>query len=338
MQTSPELEAILIGLKSLGAPFFVTLAGAVLLGSLLKVNDGNSKHLKPQLTAVLVLLGVLGGFAAMNYERWQFPPAQTMDWLPISLIATFVVLLPLELLRSGGRVWLAAQVLIAILSARLVLPPAVLEQGLTGSALSLTALALAFIAVWRYLDRYRDQPRCGIALMLTSGALAIVVSLGGSIVIGGVANNLMGALAAWMLLSVVGGWIPFSRALIGSLSIMFCMVLASAFFYAEISPILLGVVVLGLPFAQLTSLIPEAGQHRPWRELMVSGFATLLPLFAAVGFVIWNYFQQGEQRMAARVAATRDFYAVLSPEQRKVFDESFHMKRGHHGKGKRDKS
>jgi protein CpxP len=48
--------------------------------------------------------------------------------------------------------------------------------------------------------------------------------------------------------------------------------------------------------------------------------------------------QQREQGMAARVAATRDLYAVLTPEQRKVFDENFHLGRGHHSKGKRDKS
>lgn len=43
----------------------------------------------------------------------------------------------------------------------------------------------------------------------------------------------------------------------------------------------------------------------------------------------------GEQHMAQRVAATRDFYAVLTPEQRKIFDESFpagRYGRGHHGK------
>lgn len=48
--------------------------------------------------------------------------------------------------------------------------------------------------------------------------------------------------------------------------------------------------------------------------------------------------RRGEQQMAARVTATRDFYAVLTPEQRKVFDENFHLGRGHHGKGMRDKS
>lgn len=45
--------------------------------------------------------------------------------------------------------------------------------------------------------------------------------------------------------------------------------------------------------------------------------------------------QHAEQQMAKRVAATRDFYAVLTPEQRKVFDENFRMGRGHHGKDRR---
>ncbi len=53
--------------------------------------------------------------------------------------------------------------------------------------------------------------------------------------------------------------------------------------------------------------------------------------------------QHAEQQMAKRVAATRDFYAVLTPEQRKVFDENFSMaqgpdrkapqEKGHKGKG-----
>lgn len=48
--------------------------------------------------------------------------------------------------------------------------------------------------------------------------------------------------------------------------------------------------------------------------------------------------QQGQQRMTERLAATRTFYGVLTPEQRKVFDENFHMGREHHGKGRHDKS
>jgi periplasmic protein CpxP/Spy len=42
--------------------------------------------------------------------------------------------------------------------------------------------------------------------------------------------------------------------------------------------------------------------------------------------------KEREQRMAQRVAATREFYAVLTPEQRKIFDEQFQHGRGRYAK------
>lgn len=50
-----------------------------------------------------------------------------------------------------------------------------------------------------------------------------------------------------------------------------------------------------------------------------------------------EFLQEHEKRLALRIAATREFYAVLTPEQKKVFDAEFmhgprgHHKRGHHG-------
>lgn len=46
--------------------------------------------------------------------------------------------------------------------------------------------------------------------------------------------------------------------------------------------------------------------------------------------------QEREQKLALRIAATKEFYAVLTPEQQKVFDAEFmagrrHHMRGHHG-------
>jgi len=45
------------------------------------------------------------------------------------------------------------------------------------------------------------------------------------------------------------------------------------------------------------------------------------------------FMKQAEQRMTERLAATREFYAVLSPEQQKVFNEAFKFHGGprHHG-------
>lgn len=41
--------------------------------------------------------------------------------------------------------------------------------------------------------------------------------------------------------------------------------------------------------------------------------------------------KEKEARMTNRLAATKTFYAVLTPEQQKIFDENF-MNRRHHGK------
>lgn len=41
--------------------------------------------------------------------------------------------------------------------------------------------------------------------------------------------------------------------------------------------------------------------------------------------------KDGEARMAGRVAATKTFYAVLTPEQQKTFDQQFRHGPRHHG-------
>ncbi|HYD95788.1 MAG TPA: Spy/CpxP family protein refolding chaperone [Noviherbaspirillum sp.] len=47
-----------------------------------------------------------------------------------------------------------------------------------------------------------------------------------------------------------------------------------------------------------------------------------------------GFMQQGEKHLADRIAATKEFYAVLTPEQQKIFDEEFRFGRGgmHHGR------
>jgi periplasmic protein CpxP/Spy len=43
--------------------------------------------------------------------------------------------------------------------------------------------------------------------------------------------------------------------------------------------------------------------------------------------------KQREQRMTERLAATKEFYAVLSPDQQKIFNDEFKMHRGGHRHG-----
>ncbi|WP_420475004.1 Spy/CpxP family protein refolding chaperone [Noviherbaspirillum sp. ST9] len=44
---------------------------------------------------------------------------------------------------------------------------------------------------------------------------------------------------------------------------------------------------------------------------------------------MFGFMQENEKRMADRIAATKEFYAVLTPEQKKVFDEEFRPGPGH---------
>jgi periplasmic protein CpxP/Spy len=44
---------------------------------------------------------------------------------------------------------------------------------------------------------------------------------------------------------------------------------------------------------------------------------------------MYGFMQENEKRMADRIAATKEFYAVLTPEQKKIFDEEFRPGPGH---------
>ena len=44
---------------------------------------------------------------------------------------------------------------------------------------------------------------------------------------------------------------------------------------------------------------------------------------------MYGFMQENQKRMADRIAATKEFYAVLTPEQKKIFDDEFRPGRGH---------
>ncbi|OWW21465.1 Spy/CpxP family protein refolding chaperone [Noviherbaspirillum denitrificans] len=44
---------------------------------------------------------------------------------------------------------------------------------------------------------------------------------------------------------------------------------------------------------------------------------------------MYGFMQEREKHMADRIAATKEFYAVLTPEQKKVFDDEFRQGPGH---------
>lgn len=44
---------------------------------------------------------------------------------------------------------------------------------------------------------------------------------------------------------------------------------------------------------------------------------------------MFGFMQENEKRMADRIAATKEFYATLTPEQQKIFDAEFQHGKGH---------
>jgi protein CpxP len=46
-----------------------------------------------------------------------------------------------------------------------------------------------------------------------------------------------------------------------------------------------------------------------------------------------EFMKAGEKRLTEVLAATKEFYAVLTPEQQKIFNDEFARRHGHHGRG-----
>ena len=292
MQSGAELEAILIAAKSVGLPFLVALPGMFLARGWSRRDDPTRRRWANVISTVFVVLGVLAGYAALNFEAWHFPPAQVMDWLPWLAIAAAAVLMPLEYFAAGKRLWFAAQVVLVGFSSWVMLPPATLEAGAATVASRLLPMTAAWLLAWRFLDAVNTPRQSGVALTCCAGALGFVVALGGSIVIGSASNSLMGALAAWLAIGVIGGWIPLPRALLGVAALWFGCMLFAAYFYAEMPPWLLGVVLLGLFSVRLARLATFDGERRRWRELALNAATAGVPLAVAVGYAVWNYTRQ----------------------------------------------
>lgn len=295
MQTDPQFEAILIALKSAGLPFAVAALCTILPTMRSRNTGGAPRHeaaLSAAFAALAVLAGMISGFFAINHEQWQFPPAQALHWMPILAVAPVAVSQAIQWCNAGRRAWLAAQVLMAAFAAWVVLPPAVHESGTLHALAWLLPTTVAWVAVWRYLEAMSSTVRCGVALTLSSGVLGFVVSLGGSIVIGGIGSSIAGALAGWLAVGLATGRAPLSRAMLGSVTLLFGSTLVAAFFYAEISAPLLAAVLLGLFFVRLADLLPKAEEDGHLRKVVLSGVAAAPPLLAAAGFAMWSYFNQ----------------------------------------------
>jgi hypothetical protein len=240
METNAQFDALLLLAGAVGLPLTLGLAGVALAA-------GVRQRARGPAVAAAVLLAFLGGYVTVNYQQWRLLPQQATDWLPVLAVAASAVLLMLEWRGARPRAWLAAQALLALAAAWLMLPPMLKDQGLAGVVVDTVGWAALCLCCWRVLDGCATGARAPV-LALGSGALGLVVALGGSVVIGCSALSLMGAVAGAWLYGRARAAAPLPGALVGCGALLYAAIAMAAYFYAEISPWLLaGVTAWLLP-------------------------------------------------------------------------------------------
>ncbi len=277
MDNTASLAGILLALRTVAGPAVLSLALAALL----------ARALPRQAAAVAACAGLFLGWALGYGHQAAFPPAQTLDWLPILVAALLVAgLLP------RGRT--PAMGVILALGLALLVPPLLREESLAvlggewGIAL---ALGLGLMAL---AGRARGDARAPLAVAAALGSLGFVISLGGSIVIGGLANTAFAVAAALGLGAVLCGRLPAAGAGLAQAGVVVWTWLA--FSGRHLAEIHLPETLLSA--AALATLAFPSAKVPPQGKFARLAWAIVPPAFpalAAIGLTLWRYLsaQQG---------------------------------------------
>jgi hypothetical protein len=202
MEQSPALSGLLLALRTVAAP---GLAGLVIWAALARP--------LPRLAAPAgALAGMLLGWALGFGPQAAFPPAQTLDWLPWLLAA-------LALTGSLPRAALPASVAVLLAGLGLLTPPALAQGDAVTLAVEVAASAILGLALMAAFERRRAPERKGFSLAAGFASLGLVTSLGGSIVVGGLANSAF-AVAAVLWLAGWAGRLETSPSLLRAAAVL----------------------------------------------------------------------------------------------------------------------
>lgn len=198
------------------------------------------------------LAGLLLGWALGFGPQAAFPPVQTLDWLPWLLSG---LALAASLPRFSAPA--TAAVLLAGLAA--LAPPLLTEGDVATLAMETGAAGL--------------------------GSLGFVTTLGGSIVIGGLANSAF-AVAAVLWWGARAGRVTVAPGLLQAGAVAWLWLAFSARHLAELPlpETLLAAAALA------SAALPRDGGNRPgWRRMAADLLPPAVPALAAVGWVLWPY-------------------------------------------------
>lgn len=237
--------------------------------------------------AIAAVVGFITGWAASFGAQASFPPQQTLDWLPWLVILGAALLAVVQ--RSNGSEWRLAIATLAIAAPGLYLltPPLLAEQSVATLALEWGgALALAAAMLWAALSS-PDRERSTIALAVAFGGFGFVTSLGGSLVIGGLANAAFAVAGAIWLGQASGRLHMIGRGPIAAGVILWVWVAFSARHLAEIH---LAETLLCAAGAAAAALVLGHGKMGLLRRTGSIVLPPAVPASIAVGLALWRYF------------------------------------------------
>lgn len=272
MENSQALQSVWLAVQSLVLPAVILLAGLFALRRVLSPAAA---------LAVAACAGVIAGWAALFGPQAQFPPRQTLDWLPLLIVAAAAALAASR--RLPG--WRREAVALAVIAAGLYLlsPPLLREQPAATLAfewLGALVLAAGLLAAGRV-----DGERAAAALAAAFGSLGFVTSLGGSLIIGGIANAAF-ALAACIYLGTAAGRLarPGPALVSGALTLWLWL----AFSARHLAEIRLTETLLSAAAAAAALVASRLGAGGRMR-VAVALLPPAAPALLAVGLASWRY-------------------------------------------------
>lgn len=236
---------------------------------------------------VAVASGFLASYFAVYHAQWSFPPQQSLDWLPLTVLLGSVGVVATEnaapaVLRYLGRLSMSLG------CAGLTAWPALSSGGLSKAVLPIAATGLLMFAAWTYLSAtVKQRPTPALLLAVVAGGSALALMLDASQVIGQLSGALAMTLVACLAFNIPRLRTAFSGAATGIAVLLLGALLANAYFYAGFSigyVLLLSGGLLADPVvAGINHLRQRKGGVGSW---ITAGALAAIPVLTTIGLAI----------------------------------------------------
>lgn len=274
----------------------IPLASTAVLLALSGRGPGRAGSRAAGITATAIVIGWLSGYVAI-YGWPAFPPQQAQDWLPLILIAAYILYGSLEFVAptvTARRLVLASFIIAAAMV--LMLPifryNAGVESILTGAAVVIGWIAVA----WNHDSAGREDGVFGLLALLVTIGNAVIAASAGSVMLGQLSGALASVIGIWWLWHILLQRRPLSRTGRGMIiaSVALLLLIGQCYGDTPLWATLLLLAVLGLehPIAALAGRIVRHDLVFAHCAVVVALAGT--PLAVSIYYIVRTHLQPGE--------------------------------------------